>query len=143
MSGSWFRCPVARLFLSFWKNIVSSASRIHCQSTCVTPQLAQSYVFRTDENMMGNYVLVEVVDGLKMYFERALPKILLYRNERQQYAEWKRRHPSMKLVDVYGSEHLLRLFGKLMIAWVWLFHGRCSSIANVDFAYCVGCKLYQ
>ncbi|KZV54551.1 mortality factor 4-like protein 1 [Dorcoceras hygrometricum] len=55
--------------------------------------------------------IAEVVKGLCHYFDKALPTVLLYKNERQQYKE--------VIVDnippssVYGAEHLLRLFVKL------------------------------
>ncbi|XP_073126130.1 protein MRG1-like [Henckelia pumila] len=55
--------------------------------------------------------VAEIVKGLRDYFDKALPSVLLYKNERQQYKE--------VIVDnispssVYGAEHLLRLFVKL------------------------------
>jgi hypothetical protein len=81
-----------------------------------------------------------MVDGLKMYFDKALPTILLYRFERQQFAEWQQRHPGMRHSDVYGAEHLLRLFGKFA-----LFDATThtdSSIANVDCSYEYGSRCY-
>ncbi|KAL6521894.1 hypothetical protein OROMI_031771 [Orobanche minor] len=53
----------------------------------------------------------EFVNGLRCYFNEALPAMLLYKEEHQQYNEM--------IVDnvapsgVYGAEHLLRLFVKL------------------------------
>ena len=55
--------------------------------------------------------LNEVVDGLKTYFDRALGNILLYRFERHQYVEMRKTYPDKPASEVYGSEHLLRLFG--------------------------------
>jgi len=53
----------------------------------------------------------ELADSIVMYFDKALPKILLYRYEREQWAL------AAKKVDrpsnCYGTEHLLRLFAKL------------------------------
>jgi mortality factor 4-like protein 1 len=66
------------------------------------PILASS---RADEQ------LAEVIAGLKLYFDKALGKILLYRFERQQYAEFRKRHPNTPASEFYGAEHLLRLFG--------------------------------
>ncbi|KAJ4841057.1 hypothetical protein Tsubulata_028357 [Turnera subulata] len=60
----------------------------------------------------------EIMQGLRCYFDKALPVILLYRSERQQYFEATRNVvPPSK---VYGAEHLLRLFVKLpeLLAYV-------------------------
>ncbi|KAF8377598.1 hypothetical protein HHK36_030980 [Tetracentron sinense] len=53
----------------------------------------------------------EILKGLRCYFDKALPVMLLYKRERQQY--------NKVVVDnispstIYGAEHLLRLFVKL------------------------------
>lgn len=63
-------------------------------------------------------VLAEVIAGIKEYFNKALGKILLYRFERDQYDALRKRMeaPTGNLsgkepCDVYGPEHLCRLFG--------------------------------
>lgn len=53
----------------------------------------------------------EVCDGLKSYFNQALPTILLYKYERKQNRDSKETHKSSS--EIYGAEHLLRLFVKL------------------------------
>lgn len=53
----------------------------------------------------------EIVDGLRCYFDKALPAMLLYKEERQQYKEVVADNVSPS--GVYGAEHLLRLFGML------------------------------
>ena len=51
----------------------------------------------------------EILKGIRCYFDKALPMMLLYKRERQQHSE--------AIVDnvspstIYGAEHLLRLFG--------------------------------
>ncbi|KAL9130650.1 MAG: hypothetical protein Q9217_001220 [Psora testacea] len=63
-------------------------------------------------------LLEEVVMGMKDYFEMCLGRILLYRFERQQYLDVRKaiekeegEFAGMKGVgDVYGPEHLCRLF---------------------------------
>lgn len=68
-------------------------------------------------------ILEEVVAGVKEYFNKSLGRILLYRFERQQFYEIHKlveaghgEHAGKSLADVYGCEHLLRLFGKLFSA---------------------------
>ncbi|KAJ3272545.1 Esa1p-associated factor [Terramyces sp. JEL0728] len=56
----------------------------------------------------------QVVEGLKVYFEKALGSILLYRNERQQYIQIQKNHPDKSISEIYGVHHLLRLFGKIL-----------------------------
>ncbi|KAL4577465.1 hypothetical protein LXL04_013574 [Taraxacum kok-saghyz] len=53
----------------------------------------------------------EIVKGLRCYFDRALPVILLYNKERHQYREAVTDNVSPS--TIYGAEHLLRLFVKL------------------------------
>lgn len=60
----------------------------------------------------------EIMQGLRCYFDKALPVMLLYKSERQQYYDATRNIvPPSK---VYGAEHLLRLFVKLpeLLAYV-------------------------
>jgi mortality factor 4-like protein 1 len=54
--------------------------------------------------------LEEILKGLRCYFDKALPVMLLYNNERKQYEESVSGGVSPS--TVYGAEHLLRLFGK-------------------------------
>jgi mortality factor 4-like protein 1 len=65
-------------------------------------------------------VLPTIVSGLKVYFDKALGSNLLYRFERPQYAEVRKRYVTGPTVQVnqeremsaiYGAEHLLRMIG--------------------------------
>ncbi|KAL2641785.1 hypothetical protein R1flu_009372 [Riccia fluitans] len=62
----------------------------------------------TDEDSVG-----EVLEGLQAYFDRALPAMLLYKQERAQYAEAVSDGNLGPPSSIYGAEHLLRLFVKL------------------------------
>ncbi|KAF8410129.1 hypothetical protein HHK36_002651 [Tetracentron sinense] len=53
----------------------------------------------------------EILKGLRCYFDKALPVMLLYKGERQQYHEAVVDNTSPS--TIYGAEHLLRLFVKL------------------------------
>ncbi|KAJ1330081.1 hypothetical protein BSLG_009753 [Batrachochytrium salamandrivorans] len=57
--------------------------------------------------------VLEVVQGLKRYFDKALGSILLYRFERQQYVEILKRMPTTPMSQIYGPEHFLRMFTQL------------------------------
>lgn len=78
-------------------------------------------------------VVEEVLKGLKLYFDRSLGQNLLYRFERAQYVDYRKKNGpkmgdgdvgnarssngsmggDMEPSDVYGAEHLLRLFVNL------------------------------
>lgn len=56
-------------------------------------------------------IFEEFMAGIQTYFDKCLGTILLYRFERQQYADIRKKYPEdVKMSDVYGAEHLLRLF---------------------------------
>jgi mortality factor 4-like protein 1 len=65
----------------------------------------------------GFQVYKELFEGLCMFFDKALPNILLYRHERHQFnvisEKIKEENDVMAPSSVYGSEHLLRLFSRL------------------------------
>lgn len=72
-------------------------------------------------------ILEEVISGTKEYFEKSLGKILLYRFERQQYYEARRNLEAGRgdwenktIGDVYGAEHLARLFGTSILSCLGL-----------------------
>jgi mortality factor 4-like protein 1 len=56
-------------------------------------------------------IFEEVISGLQIYFDRCLGNILLYRFERQQYVDIRRSNEGKEMSEIYGAEHLLRLFG--------------------------------
>lgn len=56
-------------------------------------------------------IFEECITGLQTYFDKCLGTILLYRFERQQYADVRKQYGDQaKMSEVYGAEHLLRLF---------------------------------
>lgn len=65
------------------------------------------------KDLRSDDTLTEVLDGLKMYFDRALGNILLYRFERQQYIDLRKANEGKNMSEIYGAEHLLRLFVQL------------------------------
>ncbi|KAK8710890.1 hypothetical protein V6N13_146199 [Hibiscus sabdariffa] len=60
----------------------------------------------------------EILKGIRCYFDKALPVMLLYKKERQQYHEFV--HDDVSPSTIYGAEHLLRLFVKFpeLLAYV-------------------------
>jgi mortality factor 4-like protein 1 len=66
-------------------------------------------------------MLEQIIQGLCMYFDKALGPVLLYRCERRQYHDIQKTNSTKDLTDIYGAEHLLRLFGMysaMMKGWL-------------------------
>lgn len=59
-------------------------------------------------------VLDECIAGVLEYFDVMLDKLLLYRYERPQYRMFRKKYAGVpgkdSPIDVYGAEHLIRLF---------------------------------
>ncbi|RLN51545.1 hypothetical protein BBJ29_008632 [Phytophthora kernoviae] len=57
-----------------------------------------------------------IMEGVQSYFDRALSSILLYRMERRQYQELRQKQEEeIPLSQIYGAEHLIRLFVRLPV----------------------------
>ncbi|RKP06762.1 MRG-domain-containing protein [Thamnocephalis sphaerospora] len=76
-------------------------------------QIIDMYCESREKKRTGDSQLTEFAAGLRAYFDRALGNRLLYRLERQQYAQILKEQPNAIVSDVYGAEHLLRLFVEL------------------------------
>lgn len=69
--------------------------------------------FKTKRDGVVEDSLVEVLNGLRSYFDKSLPAMLLYPQERAQYASAVPHGSDISPSSIYGAEHLLRLFVKL------------------------------
>ncbi|CAN6680049.1 unnamed protein product [Malus baccata var. baccata] len=84
--------------------------------------ILQKYLdYRTKKDGKVTDPVGEILKGIRCYFDRALPVMLLYKKERKQYVETVVGDVSPS--TIYGAEHLLRLFGPFGLAFVFL----CNS----------------
>ncbi|MCD9638727.1 Protein mrg1 [Datura stramonium] len=81
------------------------------RSPTVDDILTKYLEYRSKKDGMMTDSVGEILNGIRCYFDKALPSILLYKKERQQYHEAVSDIVSPS--SVYGAEHLLRLFVKL------------------------------
>ncbi|MCO5567078.1 hypothetical protein L7F22_020763 [Adiantum nelumboides] len=69
--------------------------------------------FKAKQDGVVGDALVEILNGLRTYFDKSLPAMLLYKPERAQFLEHVPENSIIAPSSVYGAEHLLRLFVKL------------------------------
>ncbi|XP_055804464.1 protein MRG1 [Solanum dulcamara] len=81
------------------------------RSPTVDDILTKYLEYRSKKDGMMTDSAGEILNGIRCYFDNALPALLLYKKERQQYHEAVSDNASPS--SVYGAEHLLRLFVKL------------------------------
>ncbi|XP_057491736.1 protein MRG1-like isoform X1 [Actinidia eriantha] len=88
------------------------------RSPTVDNILTKYLAYRSKKDGMMTDSVGEILNGLRCYFDKALPVILLYKRERQQYHEAVTTNVSPS--SIYGAEHLLRLFVKFpeLLAYV-------------------------
>ncbi|CAI0465107.1 unnamed protein product [Linum tenue] len=81
------------------------------RNPCVDDILSKYCAYRLKKDGTMAESVEEILRGLRSYFDKALPVMLLYKSERQQYDSVIKEGISPS--TVYGAEHLLRLFVKL------------------------------
>ncbi|CAN0863890.1 Protein MRG1 [Linum grandiflorum] len=81
------------------------------RSPTVDDILTKYLEYRSKKDGVMTDSVGEVLKGLRCYFDKALPAMLLYKNERQQFQDAVKEDVSPS--TIYGAEHLLRLFVKL------------------------------
>jgi len=105
-----------------WENVTKNLQLVNLPSQTPVTQIMDEYYdqekVKRREGSAEYDILEEMIQGVKVYFDQCLGKVLLYRFEREQWRQLYERmqDPKDDLVgkapsDVYGAEHLLRLFG--------------------------------
>ena len=112
------------LLVDDWENVTKNQQLVPLPRNPSVMQILEKYRVSVPKKRDGSAdsdIFDEVIAGLKLYFDRSLGTILLYRFERQQYMEARKEHPGKEPSEIYGAEHLLRLFGKHFSPF-WRFH---------------------
>ncbi|CAG8776064.1 6308_t:CDS:2, partial [Gigaspora rosea] len=70
--------------------------------------------WKHEKNKDSDGIAEEVSKGVCFYFNKCLGTRLLYQSERNQYKEIRSKFENLENAQIYGAEHLLRLFGKVL-----------------------------
>ncbi len=130
------------LLVDDWENVTKNLQLVPLPSKTPANAILTTYFDEEKgKRRLGSAeadILEEVVQGIKEYFDKCLGRILLYRFEREQFfeirkewesgdGEWEGKGPG----DIYGAEHLCRLFGKFLSAaltWTSLIEIKLISL---------------
>lgn len=103
-----------------WENVTKSQKLLALPRAQSVNQILDGFLIEykellanksRDKRTSGEDIVNEVVQGLKLYFNKALGSILLYKLERIQYLDLLKEDSNMECSEIYSAEHLLRLFG--------------------------------
>lgn len=112
---------VKSILVDDWENVTKNLSLVPLPSAHPVNEILTTYFDEEKgKRRLGSAeadLLEEVVSGVKEYFEKCLGRILLYRFEREQFFEVRKLYEhgvgeweGKGAGDVYGAEHLCRLF---------------------------------
>lgn len=93
--------------------LVKSQKLVSLPRSPTVNQILDNYLDQVSTSDQTLVETQEIFNGLKMYFDRALGQILLYDNERAQHLALGKTHADKNMSEIYGAEHLLRLFVRL------------------------------
>ncbi|BFG35887.1 hypothetical protein CerSpe_221610 [Prunus speciosa] len=102
-----------------WEFISQQDKLVKLPRSPTVDDILQKYLdYRAKKDGKVTDPVGEVLKGIRCYFDKALPVMLLYKKERKQYQETVVGDVSPS--TIYGAEHLLRLFVKLpeLLAYV-------------------------
>ncbi|KAK7346951.1 hypothetical protein VNO80_21475 [Phaseolus coccineus] len=95
-----------------WESVFKQDKLVKLPRSPTVDEILTKYLdHKSKKDGMAPDSIGEILKGIRCYFDKALPMMLLYKKERKQYND--------AIVDnvspstIYGAEHLLRLFVKL------------------------------
>jgi mortality factor 4-like protein 1 len=136
------------LLVDDWEQVTKNQCVVSLPAKYPVRQILQDWHDEEEPKRSGSSadedVLEEVVAGLQEYFDKCLDKILLYRHERQQYRGLRKKFEAATgdladkgPIDVYGAEHLIRLFSMYYPYSVLTFEGYLLTVQRHHArAYC-------
>lgn len=93
------------------------------------------------DDSRADALLDEIMAGLTVYFDKCLGNNLLYRFERAQYVNVRKETKEEKTMsEIYGAEHLLRLFGQFDFSRARTARARRSGLIRGIASSCFLCS---
>jgi mortality factor 4-like protein 1 len=131
------------LLVDDWENITKNLQLVQLPADKPAAIILDEYLaFATStgsRNSTETDILEEVIQGLKEYFNKALGRLLLYRFEREQFYDISQQveqpthdFASKSMSEIYGGEHLLRLFGRSLSDMLWCPHFHLLTTISLD-----------
>ena len=106
--------PLKKQLVDDWEHITRSKKLVPLpRKITVADILAEFAATKSLKKGIPEQVVIDVAEGLQVYFDQALGSLLLYRFERAQYNQTMADHKNKRASEIYGAEHLLRLLVKL------------------------------
>ncbi|KAG8064241.1 hypothetical protein GUJ93_ZPchr0004g40411 [Zizania palustris] len=106
---SHFPSTLKKQLVDDWEFVTQLGKLVNLPRSPTVDDILKKYLeHRAKKDNKINDSYAEILKGLRCYFDNALPAMLLYKKERQQYSEEVKGDVSPS--TVYGAEHLLRLF---------------------------------
>ncbi|XP_074583024.1 protein MRG1-like [Curcuma longa] len=107
-----FPVTLKKQLVDEWEFVTQMGKLVKLPRSPNVDEILKKYLdFQIQKDGMITESVGEILKGLRCYFDKALPAMLLYKKERHQYHKTIRDDVSPS--TVYGAEHLLRLFVKL------------------------------
>jgi len=107
------------LLVDDWERVTKNGSVVSLPAPKPVRRILQDWRDEEEPKRADNRIDVDVLDeviaGMLEYFDVMLDRVLLYRYERAQYRALRKQYQDESgkgPVDVYGAEHLIRLFSK-------------------------------
>ncbi|KAF3197108.1 Esa1p-associated factor, variant 2 [Orbilia oligospora] len=105
---------IKSLLVDDWENVTKNGTLVKLPRDITVTMFLNDYFESTEPSYPAGsqqrQSYEEIIQGLRAYFDKCLGTMLLYRFERDQYNEIKKDYPDRNMCDLYGTEHLLRLF---------------------------------
>ncbi|KAF7005976.1 hypothetical protein CFC21_022732 [Triticum aestivum] len=109
---SQFPVTLKKQLVDDWEFVTQLGKLVKLPRSPTVDDILTKYLeYRVKKDNKISDSCAEVTKGLRCYFDKALPAMLLYKKEQKQYKEEIKGDVSPS--TVYGAEHLLRLFVKL------------------------------